>query len=308
MCGGGFLDDAFDFIGDIAGGIGKTLGGALTGDFGSLMNIAALIPGPQQPFLMGANALSKLADDDPLGALFSAAGAAGSGGLFGQGANAAGTASEGINAASSFGGIGDMLGNVDNLSGVWDTVGAGGDALGDFITTLPSGRLAGSGIAGGATGAGNVADRLGMGGLYDMFNSGGTLFGGVSDVTQGPLMRSLGGLAKLYGGYQDYRAAQDAREAYADNVAELRTLYGPNSPYAQQARKRIERRDAARGRNSQYGPRETELAALLADKQASVLSSPGYASMLGASRMKNAGLGGLIGGGLNFFNDLRGFF
>lgn len=66
MCGG-FLDNAFDFIGDVAGGLGKSFGNALSGDFGSLMNIAALIPGPQQPFLMGANALQKFTDDDPLG-------------------------------------------------------------------------------------------------------------------------------------------------------------------------------------------------------------------------------------------------
>lgn len=200
------------------------------------------------------------------------------------------------------------MSNVDSLSGAWDTLDSGGDALGSFLSSLPSGRLAGTGIAGGTTGLGNVADSVGMGGLYDVFSNGGSLMGGVSDLQSSPLTRTVGGLGKMFGGYQDYRSAQAARKAYADNVKELRALYSPDSPYAQQARQRIERRDAARGRNSQYGARETELAALLADNQAKVLSSPGYTNQLGASKMKSAGLGGLLGGANQFLGGLRGFF
>jgi hypothetical protein len=42
-------------------------------------------------------------------------------------------------------------------------------------------------------------------------------------------------------------------------------MYGPNSPYAQQMRQTLDRRDAAAGRRSQYGPREVELQANLAN-------------------------------------------
>jgi hypothetical protein len=42
-------------------------------------------------------------------------------------------------------------------------------------------------------------------------------------------------------------------------------MYGPNSAYAQQMRQQLERRDAASGRRSQYGPREVELQAKLAE-------------------------------------------
>lgn len=45
----------------------------------------------------------------------------------------------------------------------------------------------------------------------------------------------------------------------------LNALSDPNSAYMQQARQAIERKDAAAGRNSQWGDREVQLAATLAD-------------------------------------------
>jgi hypothetical protein len=45
----------------------------------------------------------------------------------------------------------------------------------------------------------------------------------------------------------------------------LNALSDPNSPYMQMARQAIERKDAAAGRNSQWGDRETQLAGTLAD-------------------------------------------
>ena len=43
-------------------------------------------------------------------------------------------------------------------------------------------------------------------------------------------------------------------------------MFGQDSPYAKQLRQTLERKDAAAGRNSQYGNRETQLQALLAEK------------------------------------------
>lgn len=64
--------------------------------------------------------------------------------------------------------------------------------------------------------------------------------------------------------YDAYRGRRRARE----QAAGLQNLFTPNSPYAQQMRQRLERQDAAAGRRSQYGTREVELAAKLAEMQA----------------------------------------
>lgn len=48
-------------------------------------------------------------------------------------------------------------------------------------------------------------------------------------------------------------------------TANLNALSDPNSPYMQMARQAIERKDAASGRNSQWGDREVQLAGTLAD-------------------------------------------
>ena len=51
-----------------------------------------------------------------------------------------------------------------------------------------------------------------------------------------------------------------------DNMPTLESMYGMNSPYALQMQKQLAAKDAASGRNSQYGPRAQALQAALADK------------------------------------------
>jgi hypothetical protein len=51
-------------------------------------------------------------------------------------------------------------------------------------------------------------------------------------------------------------------KSYANGLA---GMYGPNSPYAKQLEKRLLTKDAAAGRRSQYGAREVELQARLAE-------------------------------------------
>jgi hypothetical protein len=65
------------------------------------------------------------------------------------------------------------------------------------------------------------------------------------------------GLASLYMNNQ-------ASKGIGNMLGGLQGLYSQNSPYSQALRQQLERRDAAGGRRSQYGPREVELQAKLA--------------------------------------------
>lgn len=69
----------------------------------------------------------------------------------------------------------------------------------------------------------------------------------------------LGGLQSLYGMYTN-------NKSYGQLQHNLSSMYGQNSPYAEELRKQLLRRDAASGRRSQYGPREVELQAKLAQQ------------------------------------------
>jgi hypothetical protein len=70
--------------------------------------------------------------------------------------------------------------------------------------------------------------------------------------------------------------------------ASLEGLYGQNSPYAQSMRQQLERRDAASGRRSQYGPREVELQAALAGNAAKLAPT---LNQLGTQRIQNRNQG-----------------
>lgn len=78
-------------------------------------------------------------------------------------------------------------------------------------------------------------------------------------------------------------------------TANLNGLSDPNSAYMQQARQNIERKDAASGRNSQWGDREVQLAATLADYVGKY--SPGLNSSITQARnqinQNNQGLASL---------------
>lgn len=67
------------------------------------------------------------------------------------------------------------------------------------------------------------------------------------------------GLTSLYGMSQ-------MNKNLGRTVGNLQNMYGQNSPYAEELRNRLMRRDAAAGRRSQYGPREVELQAKLAEQ------------------------------------------
>jgi hypothetical protein len=78
-------------------------------------------------------------------------------------------------------------------------------------------------------------------------------------------------------------------------TSNLNALSDPNSPYMQQARQAIERKDAASGRRSQWGEREVQLAAELADRTSRY--APGLQGAITGARgqisQNNQGLAGL---------------
>jgi hypothetical protein len=124
------------------------------------------------------------------------------------------------------------------------------------------------------------------------------------------LGKPLGG-SKLTGG--DLLRGGMAANNYRQNSKNLRnqqnslqSMFGPNSAYSQQLRQQLERRDAAAGRRSQYGPREVELQAQLAKMASGVAPA---INQIGQQRMQqrgaltntaglllDKGLGGMFGG------------
>ena len=105
------------------------------------------------------------------------------------------------------------------------------------------------------------------------------------------------GGAAIAGGINGMQNAKNFRNAQAGTLANLDQLYSPNSPYAQQLRQTLERRDAAAGRRSQYGPRETELAAKLTQARAGDLLNPQYSAL---QRGANASPYGALAGALGY--------
>lgn len=116
-----------------------------------------------------------------------------------------------------------------------------------------------------------AANESGMGGQLMKFLLGNKGVGGLNIGAKD----ILGGLSALYSYNRNSKALsgqQDQLNQVTNNLNQQlnkqmvnpQDLYGPNSPYAQQLRQALERRDAAAGRRSQYGPREVELLAKLA--------------------------------------------
>ena len=105
-------------------------------------------------------------------------------------------------------------------------------------------------------------------------------------------------------GLEGTRNAAALRQASQKALDQLDQLFTPDSPYATEARRQMERKDAAAGRRSQYGTRETELAANLAKQRLATLTSPAYQALLvGANRSDYAPIAGAIG---NLTGGLQG--
>lgn len=110
----------------------------------------------------------------------------------------------------------------------------------------PLGALAAMGIN--ALGLNSFANNIGN------VTATGTPATGSAGNTGLDALFALGG---MYG-------ANKAQKSMGDMLGGLQSLYSQDSPYAQALRQQLARKDAASGRRSQYGPREVELQARLA--------------------------------------------
>ena len=124
--------------------------------------------------------------------------------------------------------------------------------------------------------------------IIDGANTVGSAFNAVK-----PIINSAAQLGLGIEGTQNAAAFNAANRAAMQRLDEMFT---PAGEYAQELRKQMERKDAAAGRRSQYGTRETELMANLAKQKSSILSSPAYQNFLtNAFRSSFAPIGGAVG-------------
>lgn len=147
---------------------------------------------------------------------------------------------------------------------------------------------------GGALGGPAGAALGGMAGSALGGRSGGLEgYTGARDATapEGEIGMNIGGIA---GGLAGLYSANQAAKAYGQQASTLGDLYGQNSPYAQALRQQLERKDAAAGRRSQYGPREVELQARLAQLYSQNAPATMQAQQM-AQAQRNARLNTLLG-------------
>lgn len=136
----------------------------------------------------------------------------------------------------------------------------------------------------------NTASAIGKLGMNAV---GGALGGGSGGGQSGGINTGnvLGSLLQMYQGnqYQD-----SIKQLYG----QLASQFGPDSAYAKQLRQQLDRRDAAAGRRSQYGPREVELQAKLAENQ-----SRQATTLAGLLKDSNAGLTSQLQGAIGLGNE-----
>lgn len=110
--------------------------------------------------------------------------------------------------------------------------------------------------------------KLGRAGLSILNPNLGAVANGLSAGANGDIGGAVGTLGTMYLNSRAARVNRQYQDQMNNQINQLSDLYSNNSPYAQQLRQELERKDAASGRRSQYGGRETQLQAMLAEKQA----------------------------------------
>lgn len=132
----------------------------------------------------------------------------------------------------------------------------------------------------------------------------------------------LNGLGSLLGGNVDHIKAQQDADWWKSQLDTLQGMYKPGTPEADLMEQKMRAKDAAAGRNSQYGVRATDLAANLADKRAGIMTSAGYQNMSNAYRNRSSqdlnglfsaigqggGIGNMLNTGINGYNTIASLF
>lgn len=196
-----------------------------------------------------------------------------------------------VGALASFSPVGRALQlgrGLANMLGKGDILGAGG-ALASSYGGLP-GNILNVGLQ---ASRGNLAPGIGLAGSMAGGPAGGILAGELarnfqnSGQSTGNTEQSTGGfnpegtvnaLGQLFAATQANKGLSGVsanNAAVSQQIQALSNMFSPSSPYAQQLRQTLERKDAAAGRRSQYGPREAQLMAALAEKQAGAAETMG---------------------------------
>lgn len=164
---------------------------------------------------------------------------------------------------------------------------AWGGALGSMFGGMMAGPV-------GAMALGALGSNMGQGAFSGLSSPGGAT-AAAEGMSSGMDMSSiLNGLGGIYSGYQGMKSA-------GDMLGGLQGLYSQNSPYAQQLRQALARQDAASGRRSQYGNREVELQARLAQ-----MASNQIPAMNQLSSRQNTMRAQMLQNGIGLFNALGG--
>lgn len=173
-------------------------------------------------------------------------------------------------------------------------------ALIDSALQTPGYGVSSAGIGGGpGTGlAGVIGDAVnGLKQIPGVSKVGGNivsnLLGSVLGGGSGGVS-TLGNLGSLFTNYNQYSNNKDL-------INEIKGIYSPDGAYAKSLGEQLARKDAAAGRNSQYGPRLADLMGRLGDSQARALSGLG-----GFMQNQQGGLNGMVGAGSRLFDSMGG--
>lgn len=231
-------------------------------------------------------------------------------------------------AAAAIGGLGaGAAGAAEGAGGVT------GLADGAALDAMYGGLDAGATLGGGAMGAGGAAAGTTLGSLFNgnsIFNQlgGKMLTGGLSSIFGGNGSTGGGGgfnlgditnvLGGLYGSQQQGQAADKMLNWMNDQTNYVRNYGQPGTPEFDYLKNTLEAKDAAAGRNSQYGTRSRELlgqlgqAKLDASSRMALGLAPAYSRAINQDANKYAGLPAAInkllggGGGINLGQILNG--
>jgi len=174
-------------------------------------------------------------------------------------------------------------------------------ALIDSALQTPGYGVSSAGIGGGAgTGiAGMLGNAVnGIKSIPGASKVGGSIVSNLlGSVLGGGGVSNLGNLGSLFTNYNQYSQNKDL-------IDQIKGVYSPDGAYAKTLGEQLGRRDAQAGRNSQYGPRLTELMAKLGDSQVRALS--GLMGKDGPLSQQQGGLNGMVGAGSRLFDSMGG--
>lgn len=169
-----------------------------------------------------------------------------------------GVASGGASAAG-LGSMGSTVGSAVGASGA-AAAPVGNAVMGTAMGSVANGGHVGDAAEGAVMSAGTNGILQGL---------GAPISSAASDMTGGTVGEGSGYFGSNFGGnalsaLMDIYKYTQANKGLGSMMSGLQSLYKPDNAYAQQLRQQLERKDAAAGRRSQYGPREVELQARLA--------------------------------------------